>query len=82
MRNRRFLLWGINQQGALGAGLVEGEKNVMLMGEKVQVKCKVEAIYGYSAHMDGEQLLEFVNKTARTLKQVFVVMGEPSPQAF
>jgi len=48
----------------------------------VQVTCKVESIYGYSAHMDGEQLVEFVNSTAPTLKQVFVVMGEPASAGF
>jgi predicted metal-dependent RNase len=32
--------------------------------------------------MDGEQLLEFVNRTASSLKEVFVVMGEPSSASF
>jgi metallo-beta-lactamase family protein len=77
-----LLIVGYQSAGSLGRRLVEGEKSVMLMGEKVQVKCKVEAIYGYSAHMDSEQLLEFVNETARTIKQVFVVMGEPSASSF
>jgi predicted metal-dependent RNase len=46
------------------------------------VRCKVEAIYGYSAHMDGEQLLEFVNVIGKSLKEVFVVMGEPASSNF
>jgi predicted metal-dependent RNase len=32
--------------------------------------------------MDSEQLLDFVNKTAPSLKQVFVVMGEPASASF
>ena len=77
-----LLVVGYQSAGSLGRRLIEGDKNVWLMGEKVSVKCKVEAIYGYSAHMDGEQLLEFVNKTAPSLKQVFVVMGEPASAGF
>jgi metallo-beta-lactamase family protein len=80
--NSTLLIVGYQAAGSLGRRLVEGEKEVFLMGEKVQVKCKVDAIYGYSAHMDGEQLLEFVNKTATSLKEVFVVMGEPASSAF
>ncbi|TSC69475.1 MAG: metallo-beta-lactamase family protein [Parcubacteria group bacterium Gr01-1014_56] len=77
-----LLIVGYQSAGSLGRRLIEGEKNVFLMGEKTPVKCTVEAIYGYSAHMDGEQLLEFVNKTTPSLSQVFVVMGEPSSASF
>ena len=62
--------------------LLKMGKNIFLTGEKISVKCKVEAIYGYSAHMDGEQLLEFVNKAGSSLTQVFVVMGEPASSNF
>jgi metallo-beta-lactamase family protein len=77
-----LLIVGYQSAGSLGRRLVEGEKSVMLMGEKVSVRCKIETIYGYSAHMDSEQLLEFVNKTAPSLAQVFVVMGEPASANF
>jgi metallo-beta-lactamase family protein len=77
-----ILIVGYQAAGSLGRRLVEGDKSVWLMGEKIAVKCHIESVYGYSAHMDGEQLLEFVNKTAKSLKQVFVVMGEPSASGF
>lgn len=77
-----LLIVGYQSAGSLGRRLAEGEKSVRIMGEEVQVRCKVEAIYGYSAHMDGEQLLEFVNKSADSLKRVFVVMGEPASASF
>lgn len=77
-----LLIVGYQSAGSLGRRLIEGEKNVRLMGEETHVRCTVKAIYGYSAHMDGEQLLEFVNTTADSLKEVFVVMGEPSSAGF
>lgn len=77
-----LLTVGYQAAGSLGRRLVEGDKNVLLMGQKVAVTCKVEAIYGYSAHMDGEQLLEFVNKAQKGIKEIFVVMGEPAASSF
>jgi metallo-beta-lactamase family protein len=76
------LIVGYQAAGSLGRRLIEGEKEVRVMGQPVPVKAKIEAIYGYSAHMDGEQLLEFVNKNQKGLAHVFVVMGEPSAASF
>ena len=77
-----LLIVGYQAAGSLGRRLIEGEKKVRIGGEEVPVRCKVEAIYGYSAHMDGEQLLEFVNVIGKSLKEVFVVMGEPASSNF
>ncbi len=77
-----ILIVGYQAAGSLGRRLIDGEKTIFLRGQKVRVQCKVKAIYGYSAHMDSEQLLEFVNKTAKSLKEAFVVMGEPSSAVF
>lgn len=77
-----LLIVGYQSAGSLGRRLLEGEKRVMIQGEQVHVKAKVESVYGYSAHMDGEQLLDFVNQNRDQLKQVFVVMGEPAAASF
>jgi len=73
-----LLIVGYQSAGSLGRQLSEGLKEVFMQGQKIPVRCKVEAIYAYSAHMDGEQLVEFVNSIGSTLAQVFVVMGEPA----
>jgi metallo-beta-lactamase family protein len=84
-----LLIVGYQAAGSLGRRLVDGEKTVSIHGQKVAVHCRVEHIYGYSAHMQGEQLLEFVNKIHESasgelgpLKEIFVVMGEPASAAF
>ncbi len=76
--NSTLLIVGFQVAGSLGRQLLEGLKKVTFDGNHIPVKCRVEAIYSYSAHMDGEELLEFVNKGAKSLQAVFVVMGEPS----
>jgi metallo-beta-lactamase family protein len=72
-----LLVVGYQAAGTIGRRLVEGASEIDLYNKKVPVRAKVEQIYGYSAHMDAEQLVEFVNKIQNSLKKVFVVMGEP-----
>jgi metallo-beta-lactamase family protein len=71
-----LLIVGYQAAGSLGRRLIEGEKKVVLRGEKIAVSCRIEALYAYSAHMDGEELLQFVSKIAG-VKEIFVVHGEP-----
>ena len=86
-KNSTYLVAGYQAAGTPGRRLLEGEKQITLRGakgikESVQVNCKIESIFGYSAHMDGEALLEFANKTSETVKEIFVVEGEPSSVSF
>lgn len=77
-----LLIVGYQAAGSLGRQLVEGAKKVRIHEEEVPVRCTIETLYGYSAHMDGEQLLEFTQKMGDTLRQVFVAMGEPAAANF
>ncbi len=77
-----LLVVGYQAAGSLGRRLIEGAKTVEIMGKIIPVHCRVEHIYGYSAHPDGEGLLEFVSKARDSLKEVFVVMGEPVSSSF
>lgn len=77
-----ILIVGYQAAGSLGRKLAEGFKNVSIKGKTIPVRCRIETIYSYSAHMDGSQLLEFVEHIGPPLGQVFVVMGEPASSAF
>jgi metallo-beta-lactamase family protein len=77
-----ILLVGYQAAGSLGRELADGAKKVRIHGEQVKVNAKIETLYGYSAHKDGDHLVEFVataggDSNKPRLKQVFVVMGEP-----
>jgi len=79
-----ILLVGYQSVGSLGRELADGNKKVTIHGEKVVVNAHIETLYGYSAHKDGDHLVEFVSTAGDSfggkgkLKEVFVVMGEPS----
>jgi metallo-beta-lactamase family protein len=77
-----LLIVGYQSAGSLGRRLLEGEKQVEIFGEKIPVRAKVAANYGYSAHRDATGLLDFVHHTSDTLEHVYVTMGEPKSAAF
>lgn len=77
-----LLIVGYQSAGSLGRKLAEGFKKVVIKGKKVPVRCRIETIYSYSAHMDSSQLLEFVEHIGSSLSQIFVTMGEPASSAF
>ncbi len=76
------LLVGYQTLGSIGRHLLDGEKEVMIHGNKIKVKAKIESILGYSSHKDSDNLLEFIAGAQDTAKKVFVAMGEPKASLF
>ena len=62
--------------------LADGAKEINIAGVPIKVAAKIETIYGYSSHKDSDHLVEFVATAQASLKQVFVVMGEPKASLF
>lgn len=77
-----ILFTGYQAVGTLGRLIRDGAPEVEIHGEKVPVRAHVETIDGYSSHKDMDHLVEFVSKTADTVKKVFVAMGETKSSLF
>ncbi|MFA5022892.1 MAG: MBL fold metallo-hydrolase [Candidatus Paceibacterota bacterium] len=77
-----LLLVGYQQVGSLGRLIQDGARTVKILGEEVAVRAKIVSIHGYSAHKDSDHLLQFVDSTKDTIKEVFVAMGEPKSAMF
>lgn len=77
--NKNTILFvGYQVAGSLGRRILEGEKEVSIMGERVPVRCRVAAIGGFSAHADQKGLLKLVATAneGRGVKKAFAVQGE------
>ncbi|MDO8423994.1 MAG: MBL fold metallo-hydrolase [bacterium] len=81
-QNSTIILVGYQAAGTLGRQIEEGMKSVVIDGNKVEVRAKVVKIDGFSAHADSDALVKFVEPNAKTLKKVFVAMGEPRSAIF
>ena len=77
-----ILLVGYQVAGSLGREIQDGAKSVKIEGQMIDIKASVETIFGYSSHKDSDHLIEFVENTAKTLKCVWVAMGEPKSSLF
>lgn len=67
---------GYQAQGTLGRRLVEGEKDVRILGRNHRVKSEVVRIHGFSAHADRSELLDWLRNIQTPPRRVFVVHGE------
>ncbi len=76
-----LLIVGYQAAGTIGRQLIEGIKNLKMHNESIPVRATVLTLYGYSAHRDGEGLLEFANK-AGAVEEIFAVHGEPAASGF
>ncbi len=81
-KDTTVLLVGYQSLGTLGRQLQDGAKKVKVQGEEVSVQAEITTISGYSSHKDSDHLIEFVADSEKTLKKVFVAMGEPKSSLF
>ena len=70
------LFVGYQANGTLGRRLLEGEKNVKLFGEEIEVRCRIESLHGVSGHADKNGLLAWLKGFRSPIERVFVVHGE------
>jgi metallo-beta-lactamase family protein len=66
---------GYQAAGTLGRKIVDGAKNVRILGEDILVKATIHTVNGFSAHAGREELLEWVSAFENT-PTIFIVHGE------
>ena len=67
---------GFQAIGSLGRRLVEGAKEVKILGEEIAVRARVVNFRGLSAHADRDDLIRWVKAYSPKPRHVFVVHGE------
>ena len=67
---------GYQAMGTLGRRIVDGEKEVRILGQQYPVKARVARVNGFSAHADKEELFEWLSALKKPPKKLFVVHGE------
>ncbi|PIT88279.1 MAG: hypothetical protein COU29_03360 [Candidatus Magasanikbacteria bacterium CG10_big_fil_rev_8_21_14_0_10_36_32] len=74
-RNTLFFV-GYQANNTLGRRILEGESPVDIFGEKISVRCKIEAVSILSAHADQKKILEWLNNSGHHPKKIFLNHGE------
>lgn len=68
---------GFQASGTRGARMVAGESTVRIFGQDLEVRAAVHSLEGFSAHADGDQLMQWLASATRRPKRVFLNHGEP-----
>jgi metallo-beta-lactamase family protein len=71
-----ILFVGYQAVGTLGRLIVDGAKEVRILGQNYPVRARVVQLAGFSSHADGVQLQRWLFHLKRAPRQVFVVHGE------
>ncbi|MBU5257051.1 MBL fold metallo-hydrolase RNA specificity domain-containing protein [Tissierella praeacuta] len=67
---------GYQAEGTLGRILLDGKKQVKILGEEINVGAEIYDIEGFSGHADQNVLLDWINKFKKKPKKIFIVHGE------
>lgn len=68
---------GYQANGTLGRRILDGEKEVSVLGERILVQAKIYNLEGFSGHADYEGLLDWVGGLQKAPQHIFLVHGEP-----
>ena len=74
------LITGFQAENTLGRKLVDGWKEVPILGDVWTVRAEIAKINELSGHADQREILQWMKPAASSLKRVFLVHGEPGQQ--
>jgi len=66
---------GYQAEGTLGRKIVDGAKQVEVLGDRITVRAGIHTLGGFSAHADQSELLDWIS-CFRTSPEIFIVHGE------
>jgi metallo-beta-lactamase family protein len=75
------LITGFQAADTLGRKLVEKWSEVKIFGEPMRVRAEIASLDELSGHADQGELLDWIRPIAPSLRQVFLVHGEPEQSA-
>ncbi len=75
--NATVIFVGYQAAGTTGRRIQNGEREVKIMKNWVQVRCHVEKVEGFSAHADWKAVLRWLSGLESAPRAVFTTHGEP-----
>ncbi len=75
------LLVGFQAEGTRGRQLLDGCRELKMLGRYVRVRSKIAELPAFSVHADAAELVDWVDRAPRVPDTVYVVHGEPAASA-
>ena len=74
--NTHMVFVGYQVDGTLGRKLVNGDKEVRVMGQTLQVRAKIHTLGGFSAHGDQRDLRYWLRGFGHSPEKIFIVHAD------
>jgi len=71
-----ILFVGYQAVGTLGRHIVNGAKEVRILGQYYPVRARIAQIHGFSAHADRDELVRWLSSLRKPPRRVFITHGE------
>jgi metallo-beta-lactamase family protein len=75
--NTILVFVGYQAAGTRGRRILNGEKEVKILGQWVPVRCRIERITSFSAHADWKEILRWLEGMQSAPRRTFITHGEP-----
>jgi metallo-beta-lactamase family protein len=72
---------GYQAAGTTGRRIIDGQREVKVLGQYVPVRCQIERIGGFSAHADWKEVLRWLEGLPVAPRKTFLTHGEPEAAA-
>jgi len=72
-----ILFVGYQASDTLGRHIVDGAREVRILGQSYRVRAKIVQLTGFSAHADRDELMKWLSALEEAPKRLFVTHGEP-----
>lgn len=72
-----ILFVGYQARSTLGRQIVDGSKDVRILGQYYPVRARIVQMSGFSAHADRDELMKWLSAFKKPPRQLFVTHGEP-----
>lgn len=72
-----ILFVGYQAAGTLGRLILDGAKEVRILGDQYPVHANIKKISGFSAHADKNELMKWLSSIKNKPSKTFIVHGEP-----
>ena len=73
-----ILFVGYQAVGTLGRQIIDGAKEVRILGQSYQVRARIVQLNGFSAHADRDELVRWSSGLHEAPRRIFVTHGEPN----
>ncbi len=71
-----LLILGYQAEGTRGRDLLEGQKEIKIYGQWVNVNMEIVEVKGLSAHADHDELINWMSELKNQPERIFIVHGE------